>query len=175
MFWRKHLVNTGSTTAEKRSARTVPDKDPTETLRLEKNGLYPVIRIRDHTLMVDVNGSNNVVPIDTVLLPKTCNKVSPSSTLASLAQPDEDLLSSRFPPQHSAYEKSQANTRTARGSGNVKNLKEPSTRSTVMATYQTRTHRNSSTTFCNILWSNINVGNSAHWFRLLKPTACNGE
>lgn len=79
------------------------DKSLSRELRRKKDGLYPVIKVRVHTLTVGNNEIHNVVSLDRVSPSKTCKEASFSNTTPSLPQSDEGLHTDVCPPPHSAF------------------------------------------------------------------------
>lgn len=140
-----------------------------ENVRTNKNGLYMVSKLRDHTLAVDINENGSAVSL--YIWQKQIKKLlvqtywrfrliqmkacTPASVLHSTARTT----------------KSGANTLSVSWSMTGNRMEERSTECTGIVTAQTMTHRNPSSTSYNTLWRNVNVENSTHRGRFVKPAA----
>lgn len=63
-----------------------------------------IVKVRDHTLAVDVNGIYNVVSIGRITLSKTCEEAPPSSIALFPPTIDDNMHIEGCPPQHSAHD-----------------------------------------------------------------------
>lgn len=103
VFCGGNLVYIGSPPTIKATICTTPDEDPSRKLRLKKDGPYPVLKVRDHKLKVEINGIYNVVSTIGVTLATTGEEASRSKIPSSPTSPDEGLDTEIFSLQHSAH------------------------------------------------------------------------